>query len=102
MSLFVFPPKDFSIFLSVMIKMYVICNLTPLIKVFELSFQKLHQLGFSLGEGSEVKVHQPWISGDDGYTSRVTGKLEAVVVTSDMSYPHLASADSLQVIVTLN
>ena len=59
--------------------------------------QKLHQLGFSLGEGSEVNIHQPWITKDDGYTSRVTGTLEAVVVTSDMSYPHLASADSLQV-----
>lgn len=61
-------------------------------------FQKLHQIGFSLGEGSEVKVHQPWITTDDGYTSRVTGNLQAVVVTSDMSYPHLASAASLQVL----
>ena len=70
-----------------MIKMYVWC-------IFPKIFQEFES---SLGEGSEVNIHQPWITKDDGYTSRVTGTLEAVVVTSDMSYPHLASADSLQV-----
>lgn len=59
--------------------------------------QRLHQIGISLGKGSEIKVHQPWLTSDDGYTSTVTGNLEDVIVTSDLSYPHLASATSLQV-----
>ena len=59
--------------------------------------QKLHQIGLSLGEGSEVKVHQPWITNKDGYTSVVTGTLQDVVVTSDLSYPHLASSATVQV-----
>ena len=59
--------------------------------------QKLHQIGISLGKGSEVKVHQPWLTSQDGYTSIVTGNFEDIVVTSDLSYPHLARATSLQV-----
>lgn len=59
--------------------------------------QKLHQIGFSLEEGSEVKVHQPWVTNENGYVTRVTGILQSVVVTSDLSYPHLASAASLEV-----
>lgn len=61
------------------------------------SLQKLHQIGLSLGGGSEIRVHQPWITNENGYTTSVTGVLEGVVITSDLSYPHLASATSLQV-----
>ena len=93
-------PKDFSIF-PFKTRMYVsrvhthsrLCQLSISI------LQKLHQIGFSLGAGSEVKVHQPWVTGEDGYTSRVTGTLQNVVVTSDLSFPHLASADTLKVSV---
>jgi hypothetical protein len=62
----------------------------------------LHQIGLSLGKGSEVKVCQPWLTSDDGYTSTVTGNLEGVVVTSDLSYPHFASATLLQLNVALH
>ena len=61
--------------------------------------QKLHQIGLSLEEGSEVKVHQPWVTNDDGYTTSVTGTLKSVVVTSDLSFPHLARANTLQVLL---
>ena len=61
------------------------------------ALQKLHQIGLSLGKGSEIKVHQPWITNENGYTTSVTGVLKDVVITSDLSYPHLASATSLQV-----
>ena len=50
-----------------------------------------------MGEGSEVKILQPWITNEDGYTSSVRGTLKDVIVTSDLSYPHLASAEALQV-----
>lgn len=59
--------------------------------------QTLHQIGLSLGEGSEVKVHQPWVTNDDGYTTSISGTLKSVVMTSDLSYPHLASVTTLQV-----
>ena len=59
--------------------------------------QKLHQIGLSLGQGSEIKINQPWVTEENGYTSCVTGALVDVVVTSDLSYPHLGNANTLQV-----
>ena len=62
--------------------------------------QILHQIGLSLGEGSEVMVHQPWTTNQNGYTTVVTGTLHNIVVTSDLSYPHLANAAAIHVSVS--
>lgn len=45
-------------------------------------------------------MHQPWTTNQNGYTTVVAGTLHNIVVTSDLSYPHLANAAAIHVSVS--
>lgn len=51
----------------------------------------------ALGPGSYVEVTIPWITGDEGYTTRVHGQLLHLDATTSLQYRSFIEAETLEV-----
>ena len=64
--------------------------------------QTSHHLKISLGGGSDLSIHVPWLTDPTGSTSIVKGQLVDISVESSLPYPHLGSAQTISFNVDLH
>lgn len=64
---------------------------------FVLLFQETKAVHLCVGSGSHIRVYQPWIVNDYGYTTSVVAKLVQVEATTSLAYRPLVEAEELGV-----
>lgn len=101
----VYTSFDVSVFVSTPAKLNVVFQGKSVSSVIfingqcmrHLIFQDICNLSISVGGSSQLSVHQPWITKDDGYTTTFFGKLTNLEASTSLPYEPLGKAEMVNV-----
>lgn len=63
---------------------------------FSFKFKETNAMHVTIGPGSYLEVTMPWITLQDGYTTKVSGQLLHVEATTSLQYRSLAKCETLE------